>query len=336
MLARADLSPAFPKDNVPVVFAVDEMYVPYLAVALLSILRRLSGNLDALIIVDGLEKRRQCELVGRFADYPNCSIRFVDIHDYVENSAMKQVEQVRTFTRAASFRIAIPEMLVNYEKVLYLDTDIVCRHDLSQLFQIDLGDSWLGAVIDGGEVPMSQREFGSKNGFHDWDNYFNSGMLLMNARSFREQALLERLLEIVLADDRYSPDQNALNFVCHGHVLFLDRRWNVQAGYRDLLRKLAWHPYICHYTCQKPWHCPSCYLGNLWWEELAGEEYDAMWMRMQAHVSSGGNSELLMLRKEVDALRNSEAYRAGMVVTWPAKKMVQLVMHASAWLRRRG
>ena len=178
-------------------------------------------------------------------------------------------------TEAASLRLLLPELLPEYDRVLYLDCDIIVRQDLSRLWaETDLGDNYLAAVF---EAPIEQQAERFRALGCDPDRYFNSGFLLMNLAQMRRDHLTERLLEACRVDYLEFPDQDALNQVCMGHVLPLSplqnsiRTFFIRKYKPDFVRcysEALWHKVrrhaTIHYTGGKPWDLFTVQFGA-WW-----------------------------------------------------------------------
>ena len=180
------------------------------------------------------------------------------------------------YSEAASFRLLLPELLPDYEKILYLDCDVVVRQDMGALYRnTDLEDNYLAAVY---EAPIEGqadriRALGCIPG-----QYFNSDMLLMNLKQMREEKVSARLLKACEKDYMEFPDQDALIQVCQGRVLPLCPVYN---GIRtfflpqykndfcevyavELWQKVQKEGSI-HYTGNKPWVILSVIFKE-WWK----------------------------------------------------------------------
>ena len=73
------------------------------------------------------------------------------------------------------FKFDLPDVLSDWDKVLYIDTDMIIQGDLSQLFNTDLGEAYIAAVKD-----MAGMALESHHNRLGLGNYFNAGMMLMN------------------------------------------------------------------------------------------------------------------------------------------------------------
>ena len=191
------------------------------------------------------------------------------------------------YTEAASFRLLLPELLPELDRILYLDCDIIVRQDLSRLWQeTDLADNYLGAVYEAAIEGQAERfrAIGC-----DPARYFNSGFLLMNLKQMREEKVSERLLEACRVPYLEFPDQDALNQVCLGRVLPLSplqnsiRTFFIARSKPDFIRQYGeglWEQVqregTIHYTGGKPWDLFTVQFRAWWrtWESLPQEIRD--------------------------------------------------------------
>lgn len=189
----------------------------------------------------------------------------------------------RLYGQVAWYRILLPELLADQEKVLYLDADTIVMRDLAPLWETKLGNHPLAAVANP-LYSFMDRGFLHDLGLRSLSEYFNSGVLLMNLTEWRNQGIIDRLLTFAetLGAGQTWPDQNALNTVLKGKWMALPPEWNVQNTLYDLpvgalpfekqaIRAARRRPGILHFIGPyKPWHyrCKHRYRG-LYWQHLA-------------------------------------------------------------------
>lgn len=180
------------------------------------------------------------------------------------------------YTEAASFRLLLPELLPEYDSIVYIDCDVIVRQDIGRLFrETDLGDNYMGAVF---EAPIEQQAERFKALGCDPNCYFNSGFLLMNLKQMRLEKVSEKLLEACRVPYLEFPDQDALNQVCQGRVLPLSPLYNgirtfflpqYKADFCKIYPEELWKKVqdeaTIHYTGGKPWNIFSVQFGA-WWE----------------------------------------------------------------------
>ena len=297
-IARPDIKPAFAERNIPVALAVDENYLPYAAVTINSLVSNTkSGNLDVFLLHAGISETAKADFFKGVRTCENLSLRFVDIGDAVKESAAGRFIQKNYLTVTALFRLFIPKVFVAYEKLVYLDVDLVVCEDLSELYAADLGGCLFGAVHDFGiedyvRTTSGLRDLAEKYGFSEWDGYVNSGVLLMDLAALRSADLLERLLPVAVDAARFCCDQDALNFICKGRIFHLNPKWNMlmfPSSYARQLMAAGGQLGIVHFAGRlfKPWNHPWPLHAHLWWGYVEDLDFAAA----QWHKIFGGGVE---------------------------------------------
>ncbi|MBP2621176.1 SP_1767 family glycosyltransferase [Streptococcus panodentis] len=149
---------------------------------------------------------------------------------------------------------------VTESQALYLDCDIVVTRDLTPLFERELGQAPLAAVKDlGGQVYFGEQ-------------IFNSGVLLINIKLWREAGVAQQLIEMTdqLHDQVSQDDQSILNLLFENRWLELPFAYNcitLHMAFSDYVPELGLYPPVIHYlTERKPWKefTQSIY-RELWW-----------------------------------------------------------------------
>lgn len=194
------------------------------------------------------------------------------------------------YTEAASFRLLLPGLLPEYDKIVYIDCDVIVRQDIGNLYQnTDLEQNWLGVVF---EAPIEQQAERFRALGCDPNRYFNSGFLLMNLAQMRKENVSARLLEACKVPYLEFPDQDALNQVCQGHILPLSPLYNgirtffIPKYKPDFIREYGsealWEQVqreaTIHYTGGKPWNLFTLQFGA-WWRvyDTLPDEIKAEW-----------------------------------------------------------
>jgi lipopolysaccharide biosynthesis glycosyltransferase len=172
-------------------------------------------------------------------------------------------------TAATYFRIYLSEFVApSVQKVIYLDSDMIVRHNILALWNTDISDFHLAAVPD----PYS--DLHTKLGFAFSDTYFNAGALVINVARWRADNVQSRLVAYIDLNKEilHYHDQDAINVVLKDNIRCLDYTWNFQARLGSLpywalsrskgyYKSLKRDPSIVHYTGPiKPW-VPSSVLN---------------------------------------------------------------------------
>ena len=160
-------------------------------------------------------------------------------------------------------RYFIPDF-VTEDKVLYLDSDLIVTDDLTDLFELDLGENYLAAA---------RSCFGAGVGF-------NAGVLLINNKKWRSETIRQKLIELTEKEHENvkEGDQSILNMLFKDQYSLLEDKYNFQIGFDAGAAEknhafifeipLTPLPKILHYISpDKPWKQFS--VGRLreeWWK----------------------------------------------------------------------
>ncbi len=132
---------------VPIAFAFDNNLVLPACVCISSLMMNAKEDTfyDIFILHSVKEslRKEQLDLLPKY--YPNCRVQYREVGDTFDYAF-----EIRGITTPAYYRLLIPELILEYDKVIYSDVDIVFRQDLSQLHKINLGDNLLAATKDMG------------------------------------------------------------------------------------------------------------------------------------------------------------------------------------------
>jgi lipopolysaccharide biosynthesis glycosyltransferase len=172
------------------------------------------------------------------------------------------------FTPAMWYRLFLPELLPDVDRVLYLDADTLALGPLAELWATDLTGHWVAAVTNVFEPWSLGRP--AQLGLAGPEAYFNSGVLLFNLAEMRRDGRGEALRELVRARGRdlLWPDQDALNLVLGERRLALHPRWNCMNSVlafdaardvfgAEVVEEARRRPGIRHFEgpdANKPWH----------------------------------------------------------------------------------
>ncbi|MBM6774811.1 DUF4422 domain-containing protein [Olsenella profusa] len=280
--------PDKPLPVIPVVFASDDAYVPMLTTTIYSMLRNASTRFhyDIVVFGGGISEDRQQTMRSFLSRFQNADIRFVDAASQVKDYDLRTNNEhisIETY-----YRFLIQGVLSFYDKVLYLDSDLIVEGDVSELFSTDLGDNLLAAardvdylgnlnIKDGNRLRYSRDVLGMSDPY----GYFQAGVLLLNTKALRELCSVEDWLEAVTASEYIYDDQDVLNARCEGRVTYLDAAWNVMTDcdgrvgnifsvapsdiYAEYLSARR-SPKIMHYAGHdKPWRNTHCDEAVRYW-----------------------------------------------------------------------
>lgn len=233
------------------------------------------ANIVFHIIVDDTvsnEDRHDLECV--VSSFDGKSVMFYAANNDLLCRSFPQGYRTYYITKAAYYRLYIAEFLPKtIEKVLYLDGDVIVRHSLLPLWNLDISQYAIAGAYDGSSGLI---EFYNRLKYPAHLGYINSGVLLINLKYWREHNVLKLFGEYMNEHSEYIKyhDQDVLNVVfCDKKELFplkynLEHYfllgntcdydyWKLEAEVLDARKD----PVIVHYTGPfKPWEkyqrCP--------------------------------------------------------------------------------
>lgn len=238
----------------------DENFVMPALVCLTSVFENNRGeNVHAYVLTDGISVKAK----GKFQQLSQTYKQPIDVMT-IDRHVFDGLRVNERFPVSMYYRFLLPKMLSNEEKVLYLDCDIIVRKSLHDFYDTPLDDKALAAVV--GE---SCDDIVFENKLLLKGKYFNSGVLLMNLDYWRKNDIARKLIQWVAdnPDIATLPDQDALNKVLDGKVVYADYTYNYQEWwFRPSLisymhyskwpsiREAGKDPAIVHFCeAEKPW-----------------------------------------------------------------------------------
>lgn len=262
------------RETIPIFFAIDNGYTKFLAVALQSLLDNASKEYDYSIKVlhtnveeDNIKKIKKFEK-------SNVNIEFVDLNYYIEKIKDKLYTR-DYYSNSTYFRLFIPELYPQYNKAIYLDSDIIVLGDISELYNIDLKKNLVAAAPD--DIIQFNKVFQDYVekvvGVAKYQNYFNAGVLLMNLDELRKFHFQDKFCYL-LGTVKYSvaQDQDYLNRLCKGRTKIIGRQWDVMPIVNEDTKEEDIK--IVHYNfAYKPWHFEDVPYNEYFWKYAKKTEF---------------------------------------------------------------
>jgi lipopolysaccharide biosynthesis glycosyltransferase len=222
------------------VFSTNEYFVPYLGVAIYSLIRNRSDNYnyDIVILGHGLAESSQKKLISLAADISNVRIRYFDMRTIFQ-SLPPNTFHVEGYVPVETYdKCFVTQVLTGYERCLYLDSDIVVVDDVQKLHDIDMEGNAIGASVNIANVNAAYakkvikgRQFDdylqNELGVVDRNRYFQAGVLLLDMKAMEKMNLTEKAMQ-ALREVRQPVffDQCLFNKIFYGNVKFFSTAWN--------------------------------------------------------------------------------------------------------------
>lgn len=265
------------KNIVPIAFAFDNNLVMPACVCISSLLMSAKPDTfyDIFILHSPKEEltKEKLDLLPHY--YSNCRLQYRKV-----DATFDDAFEIRGITTPTYYRLLIPDLIPEYDKVIYSDVDVIFRMDLSQLYQSDLAGYLLAATKDLGlNLSKEGKEYIVSTLGLIQGNYLQAGFIIMNNALMRKDKKEKQLK--ALAKQKYKhQDQDILNIACQGKVLYLPPCYNmtnysynymlhnydmVETLYTDEEIRFALSHGNIHYNGQKPWK-GYCINFDIWWE----------------------------------------------------------------------
>ena len=240
-----------PHPRTAIVCCVTRNWLPAAAVALLScVTRGQATTIDLLICAHGASAG-DIQSLQRFNETHGLAIRLIEV-----DAVGQERSDLGRFGMGTLIRLTLDRYIdATYERILYLDADVLVAEDLAPLIAADLTSHTLGAVQDIGIITAVRQKVAKHRaelGLADKEPYFNAGVLLFDWQAALQRDALGRARAMLASRERWGAlDQDALNMALRGEWLALDYKWNVTAL---IQHNSDIRPAIFHFTAsEKPW-----------------------------------------------------------------------------------
>ena len=181
------------KESMHIAFSTDDKFAPHAAATIASLLSNTISKrkINIHILHENLSDGTICDLKLLSNLRTNTFIIFIKI-DASEFSSFPIHRGVRAFE--TYFRLKLPALLSEVEKIIYLDSDTIVCGDIEELWLKEIGENFILGV----EAPryLHKERLEGLGMKHD-SPYFNAGVLLMNLSKMRSSRLYQKILALV-------------------------------------------------------------------------------------------------------------------------------------------
>ena len=119
----------------------------------------------------------------------NINIKFINVTKYIRNVDKIKFFIHRHFSVEAYYRIFIPRIFKNFNKILYLDTDIIILDDIANLYNSNTNNKMLSAVLD---IEIIRAVYNKSFAKHKitFTNYLTNDIKLKNIYNYFQSGVL--------------------------------------------------------------------------------------------------------------------------------------------------
>ena len=259
-------------NKIPIIFITDHNFTFALGVALTSLIKNANSDTfyDIYLLHSPSVSSDDLHKIKSFVEKSGkAEIQFINMQEnYANSPAICQ-----RITNAAYYKLSIAKTLSHLDKAIYIDVDTIVRQDLTELYNIDISDYYIGGVL-GLYHYFQARHLIDKLNIPTIDDYINNGVMLMNLAKIRKDKMEEKLQSWI---DTLSDDQDIMCKVYYGKIKLIHPKWNltlvslrswvgVDAIYPRTISQEAYNnPAIMHYAGEiKPWQYYNIFLAHEW------------------------------------------------------------------------
>ncbi|MBV5315066.1 MAG: glycosyltransferase family 8 protein [Prolixibacteraceae bacterium] len=239
--------------SIAIIVACDDHYVVLLAALLKSIEyhHKTSENIVVFIVEDGISSKNQKKLTASL-NAEKIQLIWISMDEAIPEDMHIPFDR-SSYPKNIHTRIFIPHFIPErFDKIIYLDVDMILMRDISDLWNVDLGENMLAAVMDPRLQVFSNSWGGILNykelGFAPDTKYFNTGILVINNKKWREENSASTVVKCIADNEKFAnyPDQYGINIVMANRWVVLDPRWNWFAD------TACEDPFLIHFVGRKP------------------------------------------------------------------------------------
>ena len=212
-------------EKINIVMSTDENYVIPTLVTLSSILTSSKkGTCFHVYILCDRNFNYACRDMLKKLEKKDGRIEFTfkEIHD----SRLDKAVATAHISVASYYRLYISQM-IEEERCLFIDGDMIIRDDLSEVYNTDMENDYVAAVKDlGVQSHMSEyKEYADILHIPSMDDYVNVGFMLLNLNKIREDHVEHRMIEAIGSGCKYM-DQDIINKCCYGKIKILPLKYD--------------------------------------------------------------------------------------------------------------
>jgi len=269
----------------PIAMALDDNYVYPTVVAIGSAMENKNEDSEYsfyLMHPNEFKDESKEKIKSLEKKYDKCHIHLINMGEQ-----FKTANDVGHITTPTYYRLALSGLLVNLDKIIWLDGDILVLQDLNQMYDIDMEGLCYRGYLDNNV--NGTKSFGVES-----DHYICAGVMLINLKELRENNMISKFNSFIEENNSnlVQHDQTVINVVCADKIGVLPPKFgmfNIHAQ-KDKAKQYAgiligdekYTPEemveasndLCILHCvDKPWKNRNVYLADLWWEYAAKTDF---------------------------------------------------------------
>lgn len=219
------------KDAITVVTASDNSYADYAGITVNSIIQNITDQscYDILIFTNDMTDDKIRQILTLNKNNENVSIRFVYVNDVIESLNINISNNYKVVTY---YRLLLQKLMEKYEKVIYMDSDVVVNRDLKGLWDVDIQGYLVAGTYDVLIAAWQNYDSGMQAyfealGVNEPGKYLQAGVLVLNIKEMNQTFDKNYLLQEACRNHYIFADQDLINIACKGKIKYVDSSWDV-------------------------------------------------------------------------------------------------------------
>lgn len=208
-----------------IAISINSNYLKYALTMLYSFFKNNKYSVSVYLLYSSLNNE-EINKIKNLVEKNNSNLICIKI----ENEKIPEFITMDYFSIEASYRLLLPYVLpVNVKRVVWIDSDMIIRSDISELFYLNIEDNVIACCKDISHIGNSINPNLSRLKIKNTNNYFNSGLVVFNVNKYKELFDIKEYNKIIkkLSNIIKYPDQDILNYVFQSKIYELDSNYNV-------------------------------------------------------------------------------------------------------------
>ena len=259
----------------PIVFTCDDAYFKYANVVITSIIYNQNRNCryEINVLSEFISNENMLLARKQLESHPNFTINFVILKDFDSSKFfLNSYMSISTY-----YRFYIPQLFSHYDRILYLDSDLIVDADISDFASLDFDDRLaiccpspfiINKVLKGDDEKFSLNYFTHVLKMPDPLQYFNAGVMLYNLKKMNVMGVSEKLFKALEEiNEPLLQDQDILNSVLsnNGGVKLISEKYNMIRVFKITARRILLEKFkeVFGISKKNNWFYIYHYVGNI-------------------------------------------------------------------------
>ena len=248
-----------------IVYATDDRFAEILGVSLVSLYEN-SKDMDDIVVYvldTGIRQENRGKLLSVCQKYMRTEIQFIPAQDVSKKLSMNVTIDRGSLSQYARLFVST-DLPSNLGRVLYLDCDIIVKKSIRELWNLDLHQKTIEALMD-----VFSKYYRVNIDLKENDVMFNSGVMLIDLDKWKKDNVEDKLLHFITKKKGriQQGNQGALNAVLSHDTYCFEPRFNSVTIFYDFnfkemmiyrrpprfytekqMKEAVENPFIIHFT----------------------------------------------------------------------------------------